>query len=163
MRIAISSTGSTPDSQVDFGFGRSAGFMVYDDSSRQYEYIDNSASSQKNAGVGIQTVRTLAQAGVQSLLTGHLGPKAAQALEKEGIQTYSLLEKTTVSQAVQAFLNRRLPRLTHASIPDDSSPQPCPGRAPGRGAGQGRGYGRGSGGKGRGMGGGGRNSGSGQR
>ncbi|MFW5791555.1 MAG: NifB/NifX family molybdenum-iron cluster-binding protein [Desulfohalobiaceae bacterium] len=159
MRIAISSTGGTPESLVDFGFGRSAGFMVYDDSTRQYEYIDNSASAQKNAGVGIQTVRTLAQAGVQTLLTGHLGPKAAQALEKEGIQTYSLLEKTTVSQAVQAFLNKRLPRLIHALTPDDSSQPPCPGRAPGRGAGQGRGMG----GKGRGMGGGGRSSGSGQR
>jgi predicted Fe-Mo cluster-binding NifX family protein len=63
----------------------------------------------------------LARAGVGSVLTGHVGPKAWSALQAAGIFVYSV-EGGTAEQAIAAFLSGNL-----APRPSEKSGQRDPG------------------------------------
>ncbi len=86
MKVAVSATGPTPDSNVDPRFGRCAWFVVYDTTDGTFESIDNAASVSAASGAGVQTVSRVAQAGVKRVVTGQCGPKATQGLTSSGIE-----------------------------------------------------------------------------
>lgn len=102
MKIAVSSSGQTPDSQVDPRFGRSAGFIIYDTESNKYEYKDNSANINAMQGAGIQGAKNMSDYGVSVLITGHCGPKAFSALKAAGIKIYSGAAGT-VAESIEKF------------------------------------------------------------
>ena len=53
MKIVITSQGKDLESQVDARFGRSNGFIIYDEESSDYSYIDNNQNLQAMQGAGI--------------------------------------------------------------------------------------------------------------
>jgi predicted Fe-Mo cluster-binding NifX family protein len=128
MKIAVSSTGKSLDSEVDPRFGRSAGFILFDSESGNISYLDNSAQRELAQGTGIKTAQMIADAGMDVLITGQLGPKAAKVLNKSGIKMYACTGGN-VKEAIRAWEEQRLQEL--------SDVQPGPGKMGGRGMGGG--------------------------
>jgi predicted Fe-Mo cluster-binding NifX family protein len=161
MKIAISSTEPNPDARVDLRFGRCRCFALVDVDTDTYDYTDNQAAA-LGGGAGLQAAQMLADAGVNAVITGNIGPNASNVLETAGIKTY-LCNAGTVREALQHYRNGLLAEASGSTV---SSHFGSGGLGSG-GAGMGRGMGGGMGGgmgQGRGGGqGGGRGGGRGRR
>jgi len=88
MRIAVTSQGSTLDSQVDPRFGRAAWFVVADPESMEFEAVGNPNAS-AGGGAGVQAAQAVADRNATAVLTGNCGPKAFVVLEEAGIQVFT--------------------------------------------------------------------------
>ncbi|HOT74935.1 MAG TPA: NifB/NifX family molybdenum-iron cluster-binding protein [Candidatus Wallbacteria bacterium] len=86
MKIAVTSTGPSIDSAVDERFGRARYIIIYDTLSKTFETVDNETNLNMAQGAGIQTAGNMAEKKVELILTGRVGPKAAEALNKAGIK-----------------------------------------------------------------------------
>ena len=117
MKIAVTSQGNTLESSVDPRFGRAAGFVVYDDDSDEFTYIDNDQNLQLAQGAGIQAAQNVAATGARTVVTGHVGPKAFMALKQGGIEVF-LGAAGNVGQALQAYKDKK---LQPADAPDKDS------------------------------------------
>lgn len=152
MKIAISSAGKSLDSPFEPRFGRVPGFVLFDTESGEVIYIDNTANMDREKGAGIKAAQAVAEHGAEVLLTGKVGSKAMQVLEKKAIR---LAEGK--GQTVREALTDFGIDLSKAPSADregrqegrrDSGPESS---GKGRGAGGGgRGRGPGNGGQGRG-------------
>ncbi len=100
--IAISSEGPAMDDNVDPRFGRAAGFVIVD-AANNVRYLDNGGSQAMSHGAGIESARRIAEAGAKVLLSGSVGPKAAQALSTAGITVVENMGGMTVGQAVAKY------------------------------------------------------------
>ncbi len=101
MKIAVSSLGNSLDSKVDPRFGRAHGFIVFDTESNSFEYYDNSRNLSLMQGAGIQTAQFVSDLGVDVVVSGSFGPKAASVLEKAGIKKVSVGEGLSVAEAIK--------------------------------------------------------------
>jgi predicted Fe-Mo cluster-binding NifX family protein len=101
MKIAVTSTGKTMDSQVDPRFGRAACFIIIDTETMDFSVIDNENVA-ASGGAGISSAKTVIDAGAQAVLTGNCGPNAERALSAAGIKLYTGLTGT-VAEAVELF------------------------------------------------------------
>jgi predicted Fe-Mo cluster-binding NifX family protein len=146
MKIAISTTGKTLDSPVEPRFGRSPGYILFDTDTQDLQYLDNAAQQRLAQGAGIQAAQMVIDAGAEALITGQVGPKAAQVLDQSKIRIYGAAGGT-VREAIDALTENRLNPLSA----DDAAPAKWAGQGTGCG-----GLGRGPAQGGRGMGGGGR-------
>lgn len=132
MRVAVSSRGSTLESQVDPRFGRCPYFIIVDTEFMRYEAFENSSMASPS-GAGIGAARLVASHGVEAVITGNIGPNALQVLSAAGIRVYTRA-MGTVRGAIEAFKSGRL-REEAAGTPFKMGV--------GRGMGFGRGMGRG--------------------
>jgi predicted Fe-Mo cluster-binding NifX family protein len=107
--LAISSTGPAMSDRVDPRFGRAAGYIVIDLKTGHSTFIDNGASQSLAHGAGIQAAETLADAGVQAVITGSVGPKAYAALSAAGIKIGQGLNAETVGEALELFNSGAIP------------------------------------------------------
>jgi predicted Fe-Mo cluster-binding NifX family protein len=139
MKIGVSSTGGSLDAQIDPRFGRCPYFVIVDSETMQFETVANTASGAMG-GAGIQAAQLVANRGVQTVLTGSVGPNAFQALSSAGISIITGISGT-VRGAVEKFKSGQLQKITAPTTPMGF----------GMGGGYGMGMGRGRGG-GRGMG-----------
>jgi predicted Fe-Mo cluster-binding NifX family protein len=117
MKVAISTTGQTPEAPLDPRFGRARNFLVYDLDQDTFQVIDNTENVNAAQGAGLQTAAALARAGVNSLVTGHCGPKAFEVLVAAGITVYTS-EAATVAAALEQL---RSGALVAAQAPDRES------------------------------------------
>ncbi len=115
MRISVSATAPGPDIPVDPRFGRAAYFMVYDTDSGQWEELANAQNAGAVQGAGIQAAQLLAHADVQTLISGHCGPKAFRALTAGAIAVFTCTEGT-VAQALDAYRSGKLTPLSAADV-----------------------------------------------
>ena len=106
-RIAITSEGPTTQDLVDSRFGRAAGFIIVQLDTLKTQYIDNGASQIMAQGAGIQATEIVAEAGVEAIVTGVVGPKATAALEAVGIAIYEGYENITVADAITRFIEQQ--------------------------------------------------------
>lgn len=113
MRIAVTSTAKTLDSEVDPRFGRAACFVVIDTETMDFMVIGN-ANIAAAGGAGINSAKTVVDAGVEAVLTGNCGPNAERTLEAAGVKLYTGV-KGTVREAVQLFKDGK---LTEAAGPN---------------------------------------------
>ena len=89
MKVAITSQGTELDSQVDPRFGRAKFFIVVDTETGEFKAVDNAQNLNAAQGAGIQAGRNVAELGVTSVITGHVGPKAFSVLQTAGIKIYT--------------------------------------------------------------------------
>ena len=134
------------DAQVDPRFGRCRYFVIVDSETKELEVLDNQAAM-TSGGAGIQAAQMVVNSGVDAVITGHLGPNAADTLTAAGLKTY-LGVTGTVGEALQQY---KAGHLQEASGPTVESHFGTGGVGGGAGAGRGMGRGR-TGGRGRGMG-----------
>ncbi len=85
MIIAITAQEPSLQAEIDPRFGRAAYFMIADSITGQVRAHDNSAGVEASNGAGTSAAQLLADAGVNILYTGKVGPKAAEVLNKAGI------------------------------------------------------------------------------
>ena len=116
MKIAFTTSGETLDAPMDARFGRAPKFLVYDTDKNTFEVIENRQGVQAAQGAGIQAAETVARAGVNSLVTGHCGPKAFRVLSAAGITIYCA-SAPTVAAALKDF---RAGKLAPAESVDDA-------------------------------------------
>jgi len=88
MRVAISSNGTSLDSNVDPRFGRCPYYIIYDTETDSSEHIENE-SRQAMGGAGIQASQFLVNKKVEAVIAGNIGPNAYRVLSAAPIKIYS--------------------------------------------------------------------------
>ena len=116
MKLCITSTGTSLDSNVDPRFGRCPYFIMYDTDSDTFESIEN-ASREAMGGAGIQAGQLIASKNAGAVITGNFGPNAFRVLQAAKIKMYSGISGT-VREAIEKYKNGQ---LTETSAPDVGS------------------------------------------
>jgi len=114
LRIAVTSTGKEPESEVDQRFGRAAYFVIVDTETMDCSVFEND-SLVAGSGAGISSARAIAGAGVQSVLTGNCGPDAERVLRSAGVRLYTGLTGT-VAEVVDLFRKGTLKEAEGPSV-----------------------------------------------
>jgi predicted Fe-Mo cluster-binding NifX family protein len=114
MKIAVSSTGDSIDSNIDPRFGRCYNFIIVDTDSMQIEVIRNISSISAH-GAGIGAAQKVVAQNVEAVITGHVGPNAYTALSKTGIKIYTGA-KGTIKDAINQYEEGRLNEATNPTV-----------------------------------------------
>ncbi|HHW54936.1 MAG: NifB/NifX family molybdenum-iron cluster-binding protein [bacterium] len=85
MKVAVTAQGPGLEAEVDSRFGRCTYFVIKEMVTGEVETVANEPGT---SGAGIEAAQLLARAGVEAVITGHLGPKAGRALAAAGIAAY---------------------------------------------------------------------------
>jgi predicted Fe-Mo cluster-binding NifX family protein len=147
MRIAVSATQPSLDADVDPRFGRCQYFIIVDPQIMEFEALENS-NVMAGGGAGISTAQTMANKGVEVVLTGNCGPNAYQTLSEAGIQVITGVAGK-VQDAIQAYKTGQFQATSQPSVGAHFGVGEVGmggGRGMGGGMGGGRGMGRGMGG-----------------
>lgn len=101
MKIIVTATKNDLDAQVDPRFGRCQYFIKVDPETLEYEVQEN---DQKNTmgGAGIQAAQIVANAQVDAVITGSVGPNAFQTLKAANVKIFTGASGT-VKEAINAF------------------------------------------------------------
>lgn len=113
MKIAVTSTGKTLESEVDPRFGRAAYFIIVDTETMDFSATENESAAAAG-GAGISSAKTIIDAGAQAVLTGNCGPNAERTLTAAGIKLY-VGATGTIAEAVELF---KTGKLTEAAGPN---------------------------------------------
>ena len=79
MKIAVSVTTAGAEATLEMRFGRCPYFAVYDSETKEYEWFEN-AGIKAASGAGTGAAQALLDRGVEVVISGQYGPKAAQVL-----------------------------------------------------------------------------------
>jgi len=112
MKILLSSQGSEKDSIVDQRFGRAAYYVIYNDETDEYTFVENQGKFE-NSGAGVKASQFVLKQGVDCVITGSLGPKAFMIIKDAGLKGYKNIEGT-IEEVLKAFKNNQLEELTTA-------------------------------------------------
>jgi predicted Fe-Mo cluster-binding NifX family protein len=115
MRIAVTSTGTGLDDQVDPRFGRCAHFVIVETDDMSCEAVANNPSTA--GGAGIQAAQAVADRNAAVVLTGNCGPNAFRTLEAADIAVVTGAAGT-LQDAIVAF---RAGKLTATDSPNVGS------------------------------------------
>jgi predicted Fe-Mo cluster-binding NifX family protein len=85
MKIAITSTGNSPDAKLDSRFGRCSYFVIYDNETHSTEFIPN-PNKEKIEGAGPASVQLVASKGVKKVVSGEFGAKVKAIFDSLQIQ-----------------------------------------------------------------------------
>ncbi|MCK4784267.1 MAG: NifB/NifX family molybdenum-iron cluster-binding protein [Desulfobacteraceae bacterium] len=115
MKIAVTSTGTDLESEVDPRFGRAPYFLIVDSETFDFEALDNKENVNALKGAGIQAAGMVSNKGAEVLLTGFCGPNAFKVLKaaKIGVANNA---SGTVRDAVEAYLDGKLPLADGADV-----------------------------------------------
>lgn len=115
MKIAITSTGETPESQVDPRFGRAAYFLIGDSEANEFKAVKNENVA-AGGGAGISSAKLVTDAGVEAVLTGNCGPNAERTLRAANVKLY-IGAKGTVAEAIELFRSSKLTEADGPNVP----------------------------------------------
>lgn len=101
MKIGISATGTDLKASVDQRFGRCPYFLVVDIDSLHTTVIPNQQAG-AGGGAGIQAAQELANAGVDVVISGNVGPNAFRTLQAAGIEVITGV-RGAVTQAIDHY------------------------------------------------------------
>jgi len=133
MKICVTASGKELDSEVDSRFGRCSYFVIYDPETKSVESISNVIVA-ASGGAGIKAAEAIANAGVNVLLTGSVGPNAFSIFAEVGIDV-QVGAKGTVREAIRQYEAGELEPI--------HSPNSAPHSGRNKGDGRGREKGRG--------------------
>ena len=139
VKVAVSAIGTGLDAEVDPRFGRCQYFVLVDPDTLESEAIENSSST-ASGGAGIAAAQTVADKGVEAVLTGNCGPNAYQTLTAAGIKIITGASGT-VKEAVQAYKEGRLKATDQPTVDAHFGTGGGGGTGRGMGGGMGRGMG----------------------
>ena len=116
MKVAVTSQGSVLSSELDPRFGRAKYFVVVDTESGEFAAHDNGANLEAAHGAGVQAAQDVVRLGAEAVITGNLGPKAADGLRAGGVKVYRQTWGT-VRDAVEQLKQGRLQEISDADAP----------------------------------------------
>ena len=140
MKVAVSATGKDLDAPIDPRFGRCAYFIIVETEDMGFDCFDNEQAA-LSGGAGIQSAQFLSSKGVETLITGNIGPNAVRTLAAAGIQMVSG-QSGTVRQVILDYKAGRLKPTAEANVPGHFGMGGGMGRGAGMGSGKGSGMGR---------------------
>ena len=105
MKICITSSGDTLESQVDPRFGRCRYFIIWDDENDTFEAISN-PNIDAGSGAGIQSAQLVVAKNVSMIITGEIGPKAEQVFTTANLQVVTGASGT-VKEAIEKYRQQR--------------------------------------------------------
>ncbi len=127
-KIAVSSTGTDLNAQVDPRFGRCQYFVVVDPDTMEFVVLENSNAT-SGGGAGIATGQFIAGKGIDVVLTGNCGPNAFNVLEAAGIKVMTGVSGT-LKDAIEGYKSGKYQVISQANV--------APHSGMGRGGGMGR-------------------------
>lgn len=116
MKIAVSAQTNREDARIDRRLGRAAYIAVYDDQTKQWDFIANTQDMQAAQGAGIQVAQHIINSGAEVLLTSNIGPKAMKALQSCEVKIFQVSRDCTLTEAVQECEKGNLTQLTDANV-----------------------------------------------
>ena len=114
MKIAVTATGETLDSEVDQRFGRAAYFLIVDPETMGFSAAENENIAAAG-GAGISSAKTVIDAGAKAVLTGNCGPNAERTLSSAGVKLYTGVTGTG-ADAVELFKSGKLTEATSPNV-----------------------------------------------
>jgi len=100
MKIAITSTGNTLESALDFSFGRCSFFVIYNTESRALEFIPN-PNKDLEEGAGPASVQLVASKNVTKIISGEFGMKIKPLLDSMKIQMIVIKDKKKIKEVIE--------------------------------------------------------------
>ena len=122
MIIAITAKGASLQSEVDPRFGRAAYFLIANSLTGEVYAHDNTEGIEADNGAGTGASQLLAEYKVDVLYTGHVGPKAAEVLDKAKI-TYHENTEGTVEEVLSRLSQESAPQAAEAPKETVSAPE----------------------------------------
>lgn len=110
MKITLTATSPSIDSQVDPRFGRCAYLIVVDPDTLEWQAHANPAVG-ASGGAGSMAAQFVAQQQAGTVISGDFGPNAYNALDAAGIAMYLYGNSTTVRQAIENYQANQLVRV----------------------------------------------------
>ncbi|RLB24073.1 MAG: dinitrogenase iron-molybdenum cofactor biosynthesis protein [Deltaproteobacteria bacterium] len=107
MKMAVTTSGTSPKSKVDPRLGRAPYILLVDTDTMDFELIDNRENAESLKGAGIQAASSVSKKRPEVLLTGHCGPNAFKALKAAGVRVVNGAEGP-VDKAIKDYLNGKL-------------------------------------------------------
>jgi len=114
MKICVTSTGETFDSDMDPRFGRCKYFLIIETDSMNINSIPND-SMMASGGAGIQAAQMVAKTGATTVITGNIGPNAFQTLKAAGINVITGVNGS-IKDVVDMFSNGELKGIDAPSV-----------------------------------------------
>ena len=110
MKICITSSGETVESMLDPRFGRCAYFAIADLESGENMIIPNEAGI-SGGGAGVSAGQLMVEKGIDTIVTGNVGPNAMNVLKAAGISIYR--GKTdSVKENIENYRAGKLDKIT---------------------------------------------------
>ncbi len=106
MKVAITSTGNTPESELDQRFGRCECFVIYDTETNSIEFIPN-PNKEALEGAGPASVQIVASRGVEKVISGEFGIKVKSLFDSLKIQMIVIKEPEKKIIEIIDMLNKQ--------------------------------------------------------
>ena len=116
MKVVVTSQGQDLESMVDPRFGRCQNFLFVDTETMEVEAIPNPGRTAAG-GTGIQAGQFVADKGAEAVITGNVGPNAAQVLLGAGIKVFTGAAGT-VRNAIEKFKEGKLTQAAGPTVKD---------------------------------------------
>jgi predicted Fe-Mo cluster-binding NifX family protein len=104
MKVAITSTGNSPESKLDQRFGRCKFFAFHDTETGNLEFVANS-NAESLDGAGPASVQFVAARGVEKIVSGEFGIKIKSLLDSLKIQMIILKDENKTVKEIIEMLN----------------------------------------------------------
>ena len=106
MKVAITSTGNSPESRLDSRFARCSYFAVYDTEGQSTEFIPN-PNKENIEGAGPASVQLLASRRVKKVVSGEFGAKVKSIFDSLQIQLVVLNDPEKKISEIIDLLNHK--------------------------------------------------------
>ena len=106
MKVAITSTGNSPDSKLDSRFGRCSYFVVFDTENQATEFIPN-PNKENIEGAGPASVQLVASKGAKKVVSGEFGTKVKSLFDSLQIQLIVLSDADKKISEIIELLNHK--------------------------------------------------------
>ena len=107
MKVLVTCTEGTIDAQVDPRFGRAAYFLIYDQSSADWQAYPNDGVN-ASGGAGVKAAQFSENHKVEAVVSGHFGPNAFEALQAADIKMFAFGDCQTAAESLQRLANGQL-------------------------------------------------------
>ena len=115
MKILVTSTGDSLESEVDPRFGRAKKFILYETDDSSFLVIDNQQNVEALQGAGVQASQTVVNSEAEVLITGNCGPNAFRILSETGVKVF-IGAKGKIKEAIEDFQNGKLEQAKQANV-----------------------------------------------
>ncbi len=114
MIIAVAASGNDFAGPIADRFGRAPGFFIVDTETGKNTYLNNSASISMGHGAGVQTTKTVAEAGAKAAIGPHFGPSAFGTLKAAGLRVFTA--SGSVEKAVEDYIAGSLQEVLQSDV-----------------------------------------------
>jgi len=120
MKIILTASSPSIDSNVDARFGRGAYLIIVDPDTLEWQAYPNPGVG-ASGGAGTLAAQFAANQHVSTVVSGDFGPNAYNALQAAGIAMYLFGASTTIQEAIEQFKAGRLERVGAPTSPGHHS------------------------------------------